>query len=222
MTGVFIAFEGGDGAGKSTQANLLEAALSQRGYASVLLREPGSTELGEHLRGYLVAGRERSAEAELLLFEAARHELMSEKIRPQLDAGAVVIADRFAGSTVAYQGYGRGLDLQHIQWLNDFATGGQYPDLTLLLDVPPPIGLERAKNRRVQLTLPLVGDSDGFEDEDLAFHQRVRQGFQRQADDSPERWRVIDGGLSIEEVAAKVMTAVDPLLDQQVSLFKGA
>ena len=213
MAGVFIAFEGGEGAGKSTQARLLEAMLQQRGYCPVLLREPGSTGLGEYLRQYLVAGQSLTPAAELLLFEAARAELMSEKIAPKLAAGAVVISDRFAGSTVAYQGYGRGLDLERIKWLNDFATGCRYPDLTFLLDVDPVIGLRRVNSRLLQLTLPIGDAPDRFEDEAMAFHDRVRRGFLKQADANPQTWRRIDAGRSIEAVAAQVWAAVVPLLE---------
>ncbi len=210
MSGVFIAFEGGEGAGKSTQARLLEAALQQHGYGPVLLREPGSTELGEYLREYLVTGASLSPSAELLLFEAARAELMSRKIITEVDAGAVVVADRFAGSTIAYQGYGRGIDLQRIKWLNDFATGCRYPDLTLLLDIDPAIGLNRVKGRQLQLSL--LADGNRFEDAELAFHYAVRCGFQKQAAAAPDDWQVIEGNYPIEDVAAKVWDAVCPLL----------
>ena len=162
MSGVFIAFEGGEGAGKSTQASILHDALRREGYCTTLLREPGSTSLGDYLREYLIGERPVSALAELLLFEASRAQLMTERIEPLLNNGAVVIADRFAGSTIAYQGYGRGVDLERIGWLNDLATGGLYPDLTILLDIDPPEGLKRANRRkqepRQQLRLPL-GDA---------------------------------------------------------------
>ena len=212
MSGLFIAFEGGEGAGKSTQAGLLEETLQQRGYRPVLLREPGSTPLGEHLRQYLVAGQPLAPPAELLLFEAARAELMAQRIAPELDDGAVVIADRFTGSTVAYQGYGRGLDLEQIKWLNDFATGCRYPDLTLLLDIDPIIGLRRVNSRLLQLALPIGDAPDRFEDEAMAFHDRVRRGFLHQAETNPETWHRIDGSGSIMDVEGAVWDAVSPLL----------
>ena len=212
MSGLFIAFEGGEGAGKSTQSGLLAAELRERGYAPQLLREPGSTCLGEYLRKYLIAGAPLTPAAELLLFEAARAQLMTEKVGVALDAGAVVIADRFAGSTVAYQGYGHGLDRQQIEWLNDFATGRRYPDRTILLDIDPYIGLGRVQGR--QLRLGLIADDQGnrFEGREMAFHQAVRCGFQRLAAAQPDTWRTIEGNHSIEEVAAQVWDAVCGLL----------
>ena len=212
MSGLFIAFEGGDGAGKSTQAGLLEENLRQRGYYSVLLREPGSTPLGDYLREYLISDRPISPPAELLLFEAARAELMAQRVRPQLADGGVVICDRFAGSTVAYQGYGRGMELSGIQWLNNFATDGDYPDLTLLLDVDPIVGLQRVNNRLLQLALPIGDAPDRFEDEAMAFHDRVRRGFLNQAETNPETWRRIDGSRPVDDVANAVWDAVSPLL----------
>ena len=216
MAGLFIAFEGGEGAGKSTQAGILHETLQERGYKSTLLREPGSTELGDYLRRYLIGGRCVSARAELLMFEAARAQLMTECIVPLLDDGAVLIADRFAGSTVAYQGYGRGIKLERIAWLNDFATGQRYPDLTILLDIEPSEGLTRVNRRlqeaRRQLPLPLGDTSDRFEGEENDFHYRVSRGFIRQAAENPDSWLLIDGHGSIEVVASAVWAAVCPLL----------
>ena len=211
MSGLFIAFEGGEGAGKSTQARRLSDTLREHGFCSVLLREPGSTELGEYLREYLVAERPVSPLAELLLFEAARAQLMAEKVSEPLEAGSVVIADRFAGSTIAYQGYGRNIDLSRIQWLNDFATGRRYPDLTVLLDVDPAIGLNRVKARQLSFGL-LDVDSDRFEDADIAFHNAVRCGFRKQAAANPTGWRTLEGNHSIDDVAAKVWDLVFPML----------
>ena len=212
MSGVFIAFEGGEGAGKSDQARRLHDALVSRGYRTALLRDPGSTQLGDYLRDYLVDARPLSLNAELLLFAAARAELMATVIAPSLADGAVVIADRFAGSTVAYQGYGRGLNLVQIAWLNDFATAGCNPDLTILLDIDPAIGLERARKRQLGAGPP-ESAPNRFEDEALAFHRAVRRGFLQQAAAHPERWRQIDGRLPIEEVAGRVWNAVSPLLN---------
>ena len=211
MAGVFIAFEGVDGAGKSTQAQLLHSRLVAEGQDAVLIREPGSTELGDYLRAYLVDQRPLSPSAELLLFEAARAELMTALIAPNLDAGSVVIADRFAGSTIAYQGYGRNIDLSRIQWLNDFATGCRYPDLTVLLDIDPAIGLNRVKARQLSFGL-LDVDADRFEDADIAFHNTVRRGFRKQAATNPKGWQVLEGNHSIEDVAAKVWGLVFPML----------
>lgn len=211
MSGLFIAFEGGEGAGKSTQAAMLEAALQRAGHQTSLLREPGSTVLGDYLRQYLIGGQPVSPLAELLMFESARAELMAERVGPLLESGAVVIADRFAGSTIAYQGYGRGIDLSRIEWLNDFATTGRYPDLTVLLDIDPVIGLGRVNERQPQLALPMGDAPDRFEDETMAFHDRVRRGFLKQAEDDPATWRIIDASRSIDAVAASVWNTVSPL-----------
>ena len=212
MPGVFIAFEGGEGAGKSTQAGLLKSHLQAEGRDPVLVREPGSTGLGDHLRKYLVAREPIAPLAELLLFEASRAQLVTERIRPLLDEGTVIIADRFAGSTVAYQGHGRGMDLQQISWLNDLATGGLYPDLTILLDVDPAIGLGRANRRQLQLALPISSAPDRFEDETSRFHENVRRGFLAQAEADAERWTVVDANRAIDEVSESVQTLVADLL----------
>ncbi len=222
MSGLFIAFEGGDGAGKTTQAARLHQQLTEQGYDPTLVREPGSTELGAYLREYLINGQALSPLSELLLFEAARAELVAAAIAPTLDAGNIIITDRFAGSTVAYQGYGRGIDRESIAWLNDFATGGRYPDLTILLDVDPFVGLGRVKGRQLELGLNAGGvadcletgrlEPDRFEDEVMAFHVAARRGFRQQAAANPERWLLIEGNRPIDEIAGQVWQAVRPLL----------
>lgn len=212
MPGVFIAFEGGEGAGKSTQAGLLKTHLQAGGREPVLVREPGSTGLGDHLRAYLVAREPIVPMAELLLFEASRAQLVTERIQPLLDAGTVVIADRFAGSTVAYQGHGRGMDLEKIAWLNELATGGLYPDLTILLDVDPAIGLGRANRRQLQLALPMSSAPDRFEDETSRFHENVRRGFLAQAESDTQRWAIVDANRTIREVSTSVQVLVGDLL----------
>ena len=228
MPGRFIVFEGGEGAGKTTQAELLYARLQQQGYAVRLLSEPGTTLLGGYLRDYLKSKRPLTREAELLLFEAARAQLVSEIIRPELAQGAVIICDRFTASTVAYQGYGRGIAPAVAEEFNEFATGGLQPDLTFLLDIDPTEGLGRVGG----LQLPLLandGDDgppapsrfDGpetrrFEDQPLLFHHRVRQGYLKLAaalpDDDRNRWAVIDGNQSITEIEQQIWAAVIPLL----------
>ena len=212
MSGLFIAFEGGEGAGKSTQARRLHLRLAEAGYHPALLHEPGSTELGDYLREYLIARRPLCANSELLLFAAARAELMSTIIAPRLAAGAVVIADRFAGSTIAYQGYGRGLDRAEIDRLNDFATAGRYPDLTILLDIDPQTGLQRVRARQLQLDIGAADTYNRFESEELAFHHTVRRGFQKLAQTRPDTWHPIDANQPIEDIAAQVWNAVAPLL----------
>ena len=212
-SGLFIAFEGGEGAGKSTQAAILETALLAEGYHAVLVREPGSTNLGDYLRQYLVEKEPIVPLAEVLLFEASRAQLVSERIRPLLEEGAVVIADRFAGSTVAYQGHGRGMDLERIGWLNEVATGGLHPDVNLLLDIDPVIGLGRANRRQMQLALPMASAPDRFEDETARFHDNVRRGFLDQAEADPERWRIIEGNKPVPDVSAAVWRIVASLLE---------
>ena len=211
---VFVSFEGGEGAGKSTQAQLLRDSLAAAGIQTLLVHEPGSTQLGWHLREYLKSKRPLTKEAELLLFEAARAELVIREVRPALDKGFTVIADRFEASTVAYQGHGRRIDLAVIERLNKFATGGLVPDITFLLDIDPEEGLKRVGDP--QLSLALVPDDPSgvgrqdkegqrrFEDQTSAFHERVRLGFTDMAQANPERWKIIDASRSTEEVGAEV------------------
>ena len=211
---VFVSFEGGEGAGKSTQARLLREHLLDAGIQTVLVHEPGSTQLGWHLREYLKSKQPLTYAAELLLFEAARVELVINEVEPALKKGLTVIADRFEASTIAYQGYGRGLDLDLIDALNDFATGGVLPDITLLLDLDPEEGLRRVGHPQLSLGLmpdeeTAVGRQDvegqrRFEDQPLAFHARVRRGFTDLAQANPDRWVIVDASRSEEEVGAEV------------------
>ncbi len=195
---MFITFEGGEGAGKSTQTALLADRLRAARREVELLREPGGTALGEELRGLLLhKDKAVSLEAELLLFLAARAELVGKVIRPALDRGAVVICDRFSDSTIAYQGYGRGIDVGAIRTLNRWATGGLEPDLTVLLDVPVDVGRLRKH-----------GDDDVFFREGDAFHIRVREGYHYLAAREPERWLVLDGTKPPEEIAAAIWQRV--------------
>ncbi|MDE2842023.1 MAG: dTMP kinase [Chloroflexota bacterium] len=213
MPGLFIAFEGGEGAGKTTQSLLLAERLAELQTPHLLVREPGGTELGEYLREYLKSERPLSPEAELLLFEAARVELVSCQIVPALEAGQVVIADRFFGSTIAYQGYGRGLDLQIIDSLNRFAAGSATPDLTILLDLSPEAGIRRAMAFQTSFSqdasgglAPLERNEEGtrFEDLDLDFHNRARAGFKELAEAQQETWVMIDALGSIESVQDEI------------------
>ncbi|MCS6772989.1 MAG: dTMP kinase [Anaerolineae bacterium] len=194
---MLITLEGLDGSGKTTQARRLADWLSAQGADVLLTREPGGTAVGDAIRALLAdpahAGME--ARAELMLFCASRAQLVAERIRPHLDRGGVVVCDRFADSTLAYQGYGRGLDLAFLRALLDFTTGGLTPDLTLYFDLPPELGLSR---RRRQGTL------ERMETEQLAFYQRVRQGYLELASQSPARWCVIDATQPEEIIAAAV------------------
>ena len=198
--GVFITLEGGEGVGKTTQQALLVERLRQEGYACLCTREPGGTALGKTLRELLLHGDPFSPLAELLLYAADRAEHVSKVIAPALAAGQVVVCDRFTDSTLAYQGYGRGLDLEKIRQLNHLATGGLQPHLTLWLDLPPEVGLARAKAR------------DRLEQERLEFHRRVYQGFQALAAAEPQRIVRISAQGSPAEVAARLWSVVEPRL----------
>ncbi|MGE0134062.1 MAG: dTMP kinase [Dehalococcoidia bacterium] len=189
--GRFVTLEGGEGAGKSTQIEALAALARDAGIEVVTCREPGGTVLGERLRAALF-DLDRAPEplAELLVFNAARAQLVAEVIRPALEAGALVLCDRFTDSTVAYQHYGRGLPLETVEAVNRAATGGLTPDLTLLFDLPPEVGRARGQH----------GGSDYLEREALAFHERVRAGYLALAGAVPERWLVLDATLPPEEL----------------------
>jgi dTMP kinase len=197
MNGVLITFEGIEGSGKSTQARLLAEGLRSQGHDVLAVREPGGSAIAEKIRSLLLdpANVEMAPLAELLLYEAARAQLVAELIRPSLDRGAIVVCDRFYDSTTAYQGVGRGLRNVDFTTLNRLATGGLVPDLTLLLDVPVELGLRRA-----------TGGSDGdrIEREPAEFHARVRQGFQTVAAAEPARVRLFDGLRPREELAAEI------------------
>ena len=222
MPGLFVSFEGGEGAGKTTQAGRLHDRLQQLDIPCDLVREPGGTTLGEYLRDYLKSERPLTPEAELLLFEAARVELVTNRIRPALEAGNIVIADRFSASTVAYQGYGREIDLGVITALNGFATTGISPDIIFLLDLAPAEGLKRTVGHQMAFSVDAVGglaplhrNDEGrrFEDLALAFHEKARQGFLAQAQANPERWVVIDGARPVEEVSAEVWRHIQERLE---------
>jgi len=202
--GLFITLEGGEGSGKSTLAGALASRLEERGYAVCLTREPGGTELGLAVQRLLERDRAPAPLAELLLFTADRAQHVHEVIAPALAAGKVVVCDRFSDSTLAYQGFGRGLDIGLIRRLNDEATGGLKPDLTLLLDLSPEAGLTR-EGAQVDVT--------GREPEE--FHQRVREGFLALAREEPERLVLIDAALVPEEVTKQAMAAVERVLTRR-------
>ena len=206
----FISFEGGDGAGKSTQAALLAERLRLAGKDTVLVREPGGTPLGERLRPLIKGEAAASPMAELLMFEAARAELVREVIRPALDAGAIVVSDRFSDSTVAYQGYGRGMDMEIIENLNRIATGGLQPHITLLLDIEPANALSRVGSQnggRID-----AADQQRFEEQPLEFHERVAEGYRTLASQEPSRWFVIDASRPVEQIAERVWSVVGSVL----------
>ncbi len=200
---LFVTFEGGEGSGKSTQAKALWNKLHQRNIAAVLTHEPGGTSLGNDLGRLLKREKNNSisAQAEALLFAACRAQLGAEVILPALEEGKVVICDRFGHSTCAYQGYGRGLDLDLIETINNWATRNVKPDLIILLDSPPEEGLARKGRLR-----------DRFELEGLAFHRRVRQGYLEMAAAEPDRWLVIDAMLPKRKVTRIIWEKVSSLL----------
>ncbi len=204
---LFITFEGSEGCGKSTQAKALWKKFKLVGVPAVLTHEPGGTTLGNELRRILKRRRqvELSPTTELLLFAACRRQLVNEVIRPTLQQGKVVICDRFADSTTAYQGYGRGLDLEIVKMVNDLATQGIKPTLTILLDIPTDEGLSR-KQRKT---------SDRFEAESLIFHDRVRDGYLKLASEEPERWLVIDATLPRARIGKIIWDRVSQLLQAE-------
>jgi len=200
---LFITLEGGEGCGKSLQAKRLYRNLTAKGAASLLTQEPGGTPLGKRITRWLKwqDGYRISAMTELMLFNASRAELVNKVIRPALEEGRIVICDRYTDSTLAYQGYGRGIDLGTVKSLNYAATGGLKPDLTILLNMPHEEGLARKKQ-----------PPDRFEKEEAAFHHRVRQGYLKLAAAEPHRWLVIDATQSKEKVAALIWQKVSAML----------
>jgi dTMP kinase len=207
LRGRFITFEGPEGGGKTTQLELLRRYLETRGLRPLCLREPGATIVSERIRDLLLDPdlEGLGARAEALLFCAARAELVANRIRPALQAGQIVLCDRYADSTLAYQGYGRGLPVAELDVVNRFATGGLEPDLTLCLDVPIETGLQRKR---------VASETNRMEAESLAFHERVRQGFLELAARQPERWRVIDATQAPHTVASAVRRYVDAILEE--------
>jgi len=200
MRGTFIVLEGGEGAGKSTVLAALAALLREEGRDVVETREPGGTPLGERIRALILDSHGvDDALSELLLFEAARARLLTSVVRPALDRGAIVLCDRYAASSIAYQGYGRGLGRDLIERANAIATGGLEPDLTLLLDLPVEVGLARRARE---------AESNHFDRETVAFHQRVRDAFLALAAESPATWRIIDATAPVDAVVQAARDAV--------------
>lgn len=210
--GYLITFEGIEGCGKTTQIRLLAAALTEAGHRVTLTREPGGCPIADKIRAILLDA-ENSAmtpSAELLLYAAARAQHISEIISPALGRGDIVLCDRFTDATLAYQGYGRGLDRSKIMQLNDLATAGCRPDLTILIDCPVETGLRRAMARIEAATLADSGTKreERFEMESRQFHQRVRDGYLTLASESPDRFIVVAGDGNMEGIAATIEAAV--------------
>ena len=204
--GRFITFEGGEGCGKSTQVKRLAAALEAKGVKVLLTREPGGTRLAEMIRTLLKDEAEDPPvdRAELLLFLAARAQLVRNVIRPALDAGTWVLSDRFSDSTVAYQGYGRGLPVDFVKAANDFACEGLTPDLTFLLDVEPSVAAQRMRGREAATNT----SADRIERAGEEFHARLRQGFLELAATDAPRIVTIDASGTPDEVARKILLAL--------------
>jgi dTMP kinase len=209
--GLFITFEGTEGCGKSTQVGILADNLRAHGHRVRTLREPGGTPIGEEIRHTLKHSQQNHAmtpEAELLLMNASRAQLVREIIRPALAAGEIIVCDRFYDSSTAYQGYGRQLDLDQVKAVIEFAVGETKPDLTLFLHVPAEISAERLHSR--QTNLPFVRDR--IEEADQKFFERVAHGFGVVAANEPQRVKFINGAQPVETVCAKIWELVQPLL----------
>ena len=211
MKSLFITFEGTEGCGKSTQVELLAERMRALGHRVRVLREPGGTPIGEEIRHTLKHSKVNvtmAYETELLLMNASRAQLVRETIRPALAVGEIVLCDRFYDSTTAYQGYGRGLDLALVKSVIDFAVGDTWPNLTLLLHVPPEVSAERLQSR--QSTLPFVRDR--IEEGDRYFFERVAQGYEAIAAAEPDRVQVVSGTGAIEVVCENIWELVRPVL----------
>ncbi len=201
MKGIFISFEGIEGTGKTIQSRLLFEYLTKNGYKVILTEEPGGTQIGLKIRKMLlsVEHKEMTPIAELLLYNASRVQHIKEVILPAIDKGAVVITDRFTDSTVAYQGYGRGIDLNLINSIEKIVTAGLQPHITILLDLDVEVGLKRNKS---------INKTDRLELEDIEFHKRVRSGYLEIASKEPERIKLINASDGIEEIHRKIVNIV--------------
>ncbi|MCB8932464.1 MAG: dTMP kinase [Fimbriimonadaceae bacterium] len=197
---MFATFEGPEGAGKSTAIRAVAAHLEAEGCEVVVTREPGGGSIGPAIREILLHGPSLQPSTEVFLFLADRAQHSVEVIRPSLDAGKVVLCDRFADSTVVYQGHARGFDVERLRAWNDLATGGLRPDITLLFDLEPEVGLARLANK------------DRMDAEPLAFHRRVRAGFLAEAERDPDRWVVLDASQDQESLARAAVLAIDARL----------
>jgi len=205
---MFVTFEGIEGSGKSSVIGFVRAMLEEQGYEVVVTLEPGGSRLGRELRRILLdmASRDLTGESELFLYMADRAQHVATVIRPALEAGKVVLSDRFADSTVVYQGYGRGLDPKLLHTFNEVAVAGCWPDLTVLLDLPAEVGIKRAVGRNLREG---KADSEGrFEAESLEFHDRVREGYLTWASLYRKRFRVVDAAAPLEEVQAATWEVV--------------
>jgi dTMP kinase len=210
--GLFITLEGPEGSGKTTHARLLADWLAATGHDVLVTREPGGTRIGDVVRTLLLDPIYSGIrpETEFLLFSAARAQLVGDVIRPHLEKGGIVVCDRFADSSLAYQGYGRQLHRDILRAITVFATGGLAPDLTLCLDLPVAEGFRRKQNRGQD-------ERDRLEQEQIAFHERVREGYLALAKAEPDRWMILDADRSATEVQQEIRFRVSDRLSRRVS-----
>lgn len=212
MSGFFITFEGCEGSGKSTHAEKIYQFLIKKGYPVILTHEPGGTKISDKIRELLLSQGDNGVSknlvpnAELMLYLASRAQHVEELIIPALKKGSVILCDRYSDATVAYQGYGRGLDIEMLKKINDFVSFDVKPDYTILLDIDPKTGLERSK--RINKTYASSGELDRMESQGLRFHRLVREGYLKIANDEPERVKVFDSSLSIEETYSMIENVV--------------
>ncbi len=211
---MFITFEGPEGSGKTSQIVPLAAFLREQGYSNITTREPGGTEIGDQVRAILtnLDNTSMNPRTEILLFLAARAQLVEQCIRPALSPGSVVLCDRYGDSTLAYQGYGHGTGLDRLRQMLNFATGSLWPDLTLLLDIDPEQGLQRKRSG---------GEWNRLDAYDLAFHQRVRQGYQALARQEPQRWVIVDASQPFDILQQQIRQIVlDRLSSRDITQAK--
>ena len=210
---LFITFEGPEGSGKTTQLRLLADWLREQGADVLATREPGGTSISEAIRAILLdsSRTEMRPEAEILLFSAARAQIVGQVIRPHLERGGIVLCDRYADSTLAYQGYGRGLDLKTLRAITHFATGALVPDLTICLDIAIEEGLQRKSAQ----------EWNRLEEQTLAFHQRVREGYLEMAAAGPERWLVVDAAQSVGGIQGVIRNRLEALIAAQAAERSG-
>jgi dTMP kinase len=207
---LFITFEGPDGSGKTTQIELVAECLRDLGHDVLITREPGGTAIGDQIRAVVhdVKNAEMTCETEFLLYSASRAQIVRQVIRPHLERGGTILCDRFADSSMAYQGYGRELDLEMIRCITQFATGGLNPDLTIYLDLPVEVGIERKQSAHAAQ----AGEWNRLDQQTLDFHRRVRQGYLKMAQAEPGRWLVVDATQSIPDTQAAIRARLERLL----------
>ena len=207
---LFVTFEGPDGSGKTTQIKLLAGHLQALGHDVLVTREPGGTPIGDQIRVVLhdVKNVEMACETEFLLYSASRAQLVRQVVKPHLGRGGVVLCDRFADSSLAYQGYGRELDLAAVRLITQFATEGLIPDLTVYLDLPVEVGIERKQVAHAAQ----AGEWNRLDQQSVDFHRRVRRGYLQMAQADPDRWLVIDAAQSIDDTQAVIRKRLETLL----------